>query len=47
MVNRISDSDATVLIEGESGTGKEVIAKAIHNSSLRKSGPFFLIPAVP
>jgi len=40
MVNRISDSDATVLIEGESGTGKEVIAKAIHNSSLRKSGPF-------
>jgi len=43
MVNRISDSDATVLIEGESGTGKEVIAKAIHNSSLRKSGPFIAI----
>ncbi len=43
MVNRISDSDATVLIEGESGTGKEIIAKAIHNNSLRKSGPFVAI----
>lgn len=43
MVDRISDSDATVLIEGESGTGKEVIAKAIHNRSLRKSGPFIAI----
>jgi DNA-binding NtrC family response regulator len=43
MINRIADSDATVLLEGESGTGKEVIAKAIHNNSLRKSGPFVAI----
>jgi DNA-binding NtrC family response regulator len=43
MINRIADSDATVLLEGESGTGKEIIAKAIHNNSLRKSGPFIAI----
>lgn len=43
MVRRISDSDATVLIEGESGTGKEVIAKTIHNNSLKNSGPFIAI----
>jgi DNA-binding NtrC family response regulator len=31
---------ATVLISGESGTGKELVARAIHNRSARKSGPF-------
>ncbi|MGC8603804.1 MAG: sigma-54-dependent transcriptional regulator, partial [Desulfomonilaceae bacterium] len=39
----ISDSDSNVLIQGESGTGKEVVAKAIHEQSLRKSGPFVVV----
>ena len=40
MVQTIAPSDATVLISGESGTGKELIAKAIHKSSNRSSGPY-------
>jgi PAS domain S-box-containing protein len=39
MVELISESDTTVLIEGESGTGKELFAKAIHSLSNRKAGP--------
>lgn len=35
--------DTTVLIYGESGTGKELFAQSIHNSSLRKNGPFVAI----
>ncbi|SHE47881.1 sigma 54-interacting transcriptional regulator [Clostridium fallax] len=37
---KASKSTSTVLIRGESGTGKELIAKAIHNNSLRKDKPF-------
>ena len=36
-LDRISPTDKTVLIEGESGTGKELIARAIHQKSLRKN----------
>ncbi|MFN0243336.1 MAG: sigma-54-dependent transcriptional regulator [Planctomycetota bacterium] len=39
-VRTVAPTDATVLIQGESGTGKERIARAIHNQSARKAGPF-------
>ncbi len=39
----IAESDATVLIHGPSGSGKELFARAIHNLSFRKDGPFVAI----
>lgn len=39
----IAESDSTVLIQGESGTGKELFARAIHNLSRRKKGPFVAV----
>ncbi len=39
----IAESESTVLIQGASGTGKELFARAIHNLSLRKKGPFVAI----
>ena len=36
-------SDATVLVTGESGTGKELVARAIHNRSVRINGPFIAV----
>jgi DNA-binding NtrC family response regulator len=44
-VQQVAPSRATVLISGETGTGKELIAKAIHNLSPRKNGPFVAVHA--
>ena len=43
VVEKVSLSDASVLITGESGTGKELVARAIHNNGFRKKGPMVVI----
>jgi Nif-specific regulatory protein len=43
IVERVANSNATVLIRGESGTGKELIARAIHYSSPRAAKPFIAV----
>ena len=43
LLDRICDSDATVLIQGENGTGKELIAKALHYNSRRKDKRFVVV----
>lgn len=40
---RYAASDSNVIIVGETGTGKELFAQSIHNSSIRKNGPFVAI----
>jgi two-component system response regulator AtoC len=43
VIEKVADSPSTVLITGESGTGKELVAKALHENSSRKHGPFIKI----
>ncbi len=43
ILERVSPTDATVLIEGESGTGKELAAEAIHEHSDRSDGPLVVL----
>lgn len=42
LIERVAESDSTILILGESGTGKELVARTIHYNSLRRNKP--LIP---
>jgi DNA-binding NtrC family response regulator len=43
LIDRVSESDATVLVSGESGTGKEIVARAVHAHGRRSGGPFVAI----
>ena len=43
LLDRVCDSDATVLINGENGTGKELIARALHYNSRRKEKKFVVV----
>jgi DNA-binding NtrC family response regulator len=44
-IERIAAHDTWVLIQGEPGTGKETLARALHERSLRRSGPFMTVAA--
>ncbi len=43
LIDRVADSDSTILINGETGTGKGMVAKAIHQASYRNHKPFVAI----
>jgi two-component system response regulator AtoC len=43
LIDRLGDSDASVLVTGESGTGKEVVARALHNTGRRRTGAFIAV----
>ena len=43
IIEKVADSDSTIIIHGESGTGKGLAARAIHQNSHRKNKPFIPI----
>ena len=43
IIGKLSETNASVLINGESGSGKELVANAIHKNSSHKNGPFIAI----
>jgi len=45
-IGRVSQTDATVLIQGDSGTGKELVARAVYQHSNRSDKPFLIINCV-
>jgi len=42
-IQRVKDSDITILLEGETGTGKDLLAKAIHFTGIRKNKKFVVV----
>ncbi|NUO49975.1 MAG: sigma-54-dependent Fis family transcriptional regulator [Polyangiaceae bacterium] len=43
VLERVADTPTTVLVTGESGTGKELVARALHENSSRREGPFIKV----
>jgi transcriptional regulator with GAF, ATPase, and Fis domain len=43
LLERVSPTEATVLLEGETGTGKDLVARTIHALSRRREGPFIVV----
>jgi two-component system, NtrC family, response regulator HydG len=43
LIERVAPRDTTVLVMGESGTGKELVARALHEKSLRRERPFIAV----
>ncbi|MBZ5602227.1 MAG: sigma 54-interacting transcriptional regulator [Acidobacteriia bacterium] len=42
-IRKVAPTDAAVLLQGETGTGKEVIARAVHEQSRRRRGPYIRV----
>ena len=42
-IQKVAETDLTVLVRGESGTGKELVAQALHDASARKHKPFVAV----
>lgn len=42
-IRQIASADGPVLVQGESGTGKELVARALHDQSSRRDGPYMVV----